>query len=58
MALTIKTGLPLIHFKKEKRRVVGVNGSVVSFYGEEVTRNGKEKITTHYPVYQCEIDGE
>ena len=57
-ALTIKTGLPLIRFRKAKDRVVGVTGSVVSFYGEEVIKKGKAKVTTHYPVYQCEINGE
>ena len=37
-ALTIKTGLPLIRFRKAKDRVVGVTGSVAAFYGEEVIR--------------------
>lgn len=56
--LTVKTGAPLLRYRKARDRVIKVDGLLSSFYGEEVTKRKKEIITSFYPIYDCVIEGK
>lgn len=58
VALTAKTAMPLMRYRKAKNRVQRVDGKVVSFYGEETAKRNGEVVQSYYPVYQCEIDNQ
>ncbi len=57
-ALSVKTGVPLLHFRKVKDRVIKVNGEIHSVYGEEVVGRKNKKENSFYPIYSCVIDGK
>ena len=48
---------PILKFRKVKDRVVKVEGTVVSIYGEEMLKKGKQMLPSYYLQYECIVDG-
>lgn len=58
VALTVKTGTPLLRYHRAKERVAKRNGKISSFYGVESQKVKGRVIDSFYPIYSCEVDGK
>lgn len=58
--LTVKTGVPLLHFHRAKGRIEKIDGEISSYFGEEEEYVGKkrDRVSTFYPTYSYTIDGK
>ena len=56
--LSVKTGVPLLHYHKAKGRAEKIDGEISSFFGEECVGKKNKKVNSFYPTYSCSIDGK